>query len=176
MTILFFQYHIFLHLLNYFSTFYFVLQYSWLTKNAVIISGEKWRVSAIHIHVSNLPQTTLPSRLPHNTKQSSMYYIGGPCWLSILTIAMCSCPSQTLPFSHSFPWQPQGHYWTIPNWSVCVDSESAMDTFDWLFMVTYKLANWFQDLLKPWLELYEFPTYSLLPLLSQVSLFASWWW
>ena len=47
------------------------------------------------IHVSILPQTPFPSRLPHNIKQSSLYYTVGLCWLSILSIAVCTCPSQT---------------------------------------------------------------------------------
>ena len=38
----------------------------------------------------------LPShQLPHNPEQSSMGYTAGPCWLSILIIAVCTCPSQT---------------------------------------------------------------------------------
>ena len=37
----------------------------------------------IHIHVSILPQTPLPSRL-HNIEQSSMCYTVGTCWLYIL--------------------------------------------------------------------------------------------
>ena len=53
-------------------------------KNVVIVSGEQRRDSTIHIHVSILPQTPLPSRLPHNTEQSSMCYTVSPCWLSIL--------------------------------------------------------------------------------------------
>ena len=36
------------------------------------------------IYVSLLPQTSLPSRLLHNSEQSSMCYTVGPCWLSIL--------------------------------------------------------------------------------------------
>ena len=36
------------------------------------------------IHVSILPQTPLPSRLPHNPGQSSLCYPVGPCGLSIL--------------------------------------------------------------------------------------------
>ena len=56
--------------------------------NVVIVSGEQRRDSAIHIHVSVLPQTPLPSRLPHNTEQSSLCFTVGPCWLSILNIAM----------------------------------------------------------------------------------------
>ena len=49
----------------------------------------------IHIYVSILPQTFLPSRLPRNTEQISLCYTVGPCWLSILNIAVCSCVSQT---------------------------------------------------------------------------------
>ena len=37
----------------------------------LIVSGEQWRNSAIHVYVSILPQTPLPSRLPQNTEQSS---------------------------------------------------------------------------------------------------------
>ena len=39
--------------------------------NIVIVSGAQQSDSAIHIHVSILPQTPLPSRLPHNIEQSS---------------------------------------------------------------------------------------------------------
>ena len=39
---------------------------------AVRVSGEQQRDSAIYIHVSILPQIPLPSRLPHNTEQSSL--------------------------------------------------------------------------------------------------------
>lgn len=41
----------------------------------------------MHIHVAILPQTPLPSWLPHNNEQSSLCYTVGPCWLSILNIA-----------------------------------------------------------------------------------------
>ena len=37
-----------------------------LINNVVIVSDEQQRDSAINIHVSILPQTPLPSRLPHN--------------------------------------------------------------------------------------------------------------
>ena len=40
------------------------------------------------MHVSILPQTPLTSRLPHNIEQSSLCYRVGPCWLSILNIAV----------------------------------------------------------------------------------------
>ena len=78
-----------------FLTFYFVLGYSQITSNAVIVSGEQQRDSDIHVYVSLSPQTPLPSSLAHNTEQSSMRYTVGPCRLSILNIAVCTCPSQT---------------------------------------------------------------------------------
>ena len=34
----------------------------------------------VHMHVSTLPQTPLPSRLPPNIEQSPLCYTGGPCW------------------------------------------------------------------------------------------------
>ena len=53
------------------------------------------RDSDIRIHVSILPQTPLPSRLPHNIEQSSLCDTVGPCWLSILNAAVCTRPYQT---------------------------------------------------------------------------------
>ena len=47
------------------------------------------------MHVSILPQTPLPCRLPHSTEQRSLCYTGIPCCLSALKIAVCTCPSQT---------------------------------------------------------------------------------
>ena len=38
----------------------------------MIVSGGQGRDSALNIHVSILPQTSLPSRLPHNIEQSSL--------------------------------------------------------------------------------------------------------
>ena len=95
--------------LGFFLTFYFVLGYSQLTKNIVIVSAEQWRDSAIQIHISILPQTPLPSRLPHNIEQSSMCYTVGPCWFSILNTAVCTCPSQS-PQVSSPPIRPLGNH------------------------------------------------------------------
>ena len=53
-----------------------------LINNIVIVSGGQQRDSAIHIHVSILSQTPLPSRLPHNIEQSPLCHTVGPCWLS----------------------------------------------------------------------------------------------
>ena len=62
--------------------------------NVVIVSRKQWRDSVIQIHVSILPQTLIPSSLIHNIEQSSMRYAVGPCWLSILNIAVCAWHSQ----------------------------------------------------------------------------------
>ena len=47
--------------------------------NVVIVAGAHQSNSAVHTHVSVLPQTPLPSRLPHNIAQSSLCYTVGPC-------------------------------------------------------------------------------------------------
>ena len=64
-------------------------KYCWLFKNflfcigvypinnVVIVSDEQKRDSAIHIHVSILPQPPFLARLPHNIEQSSMSYTLG---------------------------------------------------------------------------------------------------
>ena len=73
----------------------------------VTISGEQRRDSAVHMHVSVLPQTPLPSRPAHHLEQSFLCYTVGPCWLSILNIAMCipmSIPSSlTIPSPQPSP-------------------------------------------------------------------------
>ena len=46
-----------LHNCHFLKTFYFVLEYSWLTNN-VIVSGEQWRDPAMHMRVSISPQTS----------------------------------------------------------------------------------------------------------------------
>ena len=56
------------------KTFNFVLGLSRLTNNVERQSGEQPRKSALHIHVSILPQTPLPPRLPHNIEQHFMCY------------------------------------------------------------------------------------------------------
>ena len=59
----------------------------------MVVSGGQQRDSAIHVSI--LPQTLLPSKLTHNIEQCSLSYTVGLCWLSILNIAVCTCPSQT---------------------------------------------------------------------------------
>ena len=51
----------------------FILYYS--INNIVIVSGGQQRDSAIHIHVSILPQAPLLSSLPHNIEQKELLLI-----------------------------------------------------------------------------------------------------
>ena len=59
------------------------------------VSREQQQDSAIHIHMFILPQTPLPSRLPHDIEQTSLGWPAGPCWFSMLNTAMCPRPSRT---------------------------------------------------------------------------------
>ena len=58
--------------------------------NVVIVLGEQQRDSTIHILVSFLPSNHLPSRLPHNIEENYLCSTVGPCWLPILSIAVCT--------------------------------------------------------------------------------------
>lgn len=52
----------------------------------------------MHTHVSLVPQTPLPSRLPHSIEQSALYWAAGPCWFSTLNKAGSLLP--TLPHTY----------------------------------------------------------------------------
>ena len=88
---------------------YFILECSQLT--LVIDSGEKQRDSALHIHVFIPIHVSKRPFLPgFHIEQNSMFYTIDLCWLSILNIAVCTCPSLT-PFQLSLPpILPPGNY------------------------------------------------------------------
>ena len=88
-----------------FKTFYFVLMYSQLPSNVVVVSSEQQRDSAIHIHVSILPKTSLPSRLSHNTEPSSMLYNRSLLVIHFKysSVSMSIPNSLTVPSPSSFP-------------------------------------------------------------------------
>ena len=73
--------------------------------NIVMVSGAQQSASGIHMHASIFPLTPLPSRLPHNIKQSSLGCTVGPCWLSILITAVCTHHPK-LP---NYPFLPSPH-------------------------------------------------------------------
>ena len=64
-----------------------------MINNVVLVSGVQQSDSVIHISV--LFQILIPFRLLQNTEQSSLCYTVRPCWLSILSIAVCTWQSQT---------------------------------------------------------------------------------
>ena len=66
-----------------------------MINNAVLVSVVQKSDSVAHTHVSVLFQTLFPFRLLHNIEQSSLRSTVCPCWLSILSIAVCTCWSQT---------------------------------------------------------------------------------
>ena len=48
-----------------------------------------------NIHVSVLFQILFPLKLLQNIEQSCLCFTTGPCWLSILNMAVCTCQFQT---------------------------------------------------------------------------------
>ena len=66
-----------------------------LIDNVVLLSAVQQSDSVIHIHVFILFQILFPFRLLHNIEQSSLYYTVGHCWLSILSMVVCTCQSHT---------------------------------------------------------------------------------
>ena len=83
-----------------FLKFYFILDrvgHDWsdlaaaaaeLINNVKIVSGIQQSDSVILIHGSILSQIFFPFRLLQNIEQSSQCYTVGPCWLSVLNIAV----------------------------------------------------------------------------------------
>ena len=64
----------------------------------MIVSGGQQRNSATQMQVSILPQTPLPSRLPHNIEQRSMYFLNTEKTNLLKEFQMCR---STLPLSES---------------------------------------------------------------------------
>ena len=64
-----------------------------MINNLVIVSGVRQSDSVTRIHVSILFKILFPSKPLLITEQSSLCYTVGPCWLSVLNIAVCTCQS-----------------------------------------------------------------------------------
>ena len=69
-----------------------------MINNVVIVSGVQQSDSVVHIHVSVLFKILFPFRLSH---KSSLCYTVGPCWLSILNIAVYGMSIERR------PWDPE---------------------------------------------------------------------
>ena len=66
------------------------------------VSGTQYSDSVIHyicmyIHIYILFQIIFHYSLLQDIEYRSLCYTVGPCWLSILNIAVCTCQSQTVP-------------------------------------------------------------------------------
>ena len=61
-----------------------------MINNVVLVSGVQPSDSVIRIHISIPFQILFPFRLLQSIEQSSLCYTVGPCWLSILNIAVCT--------------------------------------------------------------------------------------
>ena len=64
-----------------------------MINNVVLVSGVQQSDSVIHIHVSIPFPILFPFRLLQNTERSSLCCTIGACWLSVLSIAVGTCPS-----------------------------------------------------------------------------------
>ena len=64
----------------------------YLINSVMLVSGVQQSDSIIHIQVSILFQILFPFWLLQNIEQSSLCYTVGPCWLSILNIAVHTFP------------------------------------------------------------------------------------
>ena len=75
--------------------FFFLLNFLCCVANSQCCDSFSWTVKGLsHIYTCfHSPQGPLPARLPHNIEQSSTCYTLDPYWLSILNIAVCTCPS-----------------------------------------------------------------------------------
>ena len=66
------QYVYTIYIIYFFNFLDFIL-YCVIAVNIVIVSGEQRRNSTMHIHISILPQTPLPTSLLHIIEQSSIF-------------------------------------------------------------------------------------------------------
>ena len=79
----------------------------------MLVSGVEQSDSVMYIPVSIFFSNSFPIRLLQNIEQSSLCYTAGPCWLSVLNIAMCTCQLQD-----NVHFQPQ----PVMNAKMCVSS------------------------------------------------------
>ena len=61
-----------------------------MINDVVSVSGVQQSDSVTHIHVSIPFHILFPFRLLQNIEQSPLCYTIGPCWLSVLNIAVCN--------------------------------------------------------------------------------------
>ena len=74
------------------------------------VSGIQQSGSVIHIHVSILFQILFPFRLLQNVEQSSLCYMLGPCWLSVLNTT-CVRFVSLIYFDGNTGWEMENSIW-----------------------------------------------------------------
>ena len=62
--------------------------------NDAIVSGVQQSGPVTHTCVSVLFQILFPFRSSQNVEPPSLRWTAGPCWLSVLNTAVCTCPPQ----------------------------------------------------------------------------------
>jgi len=103
-------------LLLLFLKFIFKLILYWSVANKQCYDTFRWtakKLSHIYTYTDFLPQTPLPSRLPHSIEQSSLCYAISPFWLSILFISVAlglHCCAWV--FSSSGEWELLSSWYT----------------------------------------------------------------
>ena len=85
-----------------FLTFSFILAYNQLTM-LWWFQGHSRATQLYKYMCPFSPKLPSPLRLPHNTEQSSLCYTVGPCWLSILNMAVCTAPAAAAKLLQSCP-------------------------------------------------------------------------
>ena len=70
----------------------------WSVANQQCRDTFRWTAQGLSLTYTCIrsPPTLLPSRLPDNIEQNSLCSTTGPCWLSLLNIAVCTCPFRSL--------------------------------------------------------------------------------
>ena len=132
--------HFYLYIRIFFFNFWFDTGVE-LINNVALVSGVPQSDSVMHIPVSVLSQILFPFGLLHYIEQSSLCYTVGPCWLSVLNIAVCTCPPPT---THQ-------HLTLIENTDVI--SCSALRNFYFSVMIFYLMLTWKIQTLETFLEL-----------------------
>ena len=76
-----------------------------MINNAVLLSVVQKSDSVAHTLVSILFQNLFPFRLLHNIEQSSLHSTVCPCWLSILSIVVCTSEKGMATHSIILAWR-----------------------------------------------------------------------
>ena len=124
------------------KTFYFVLEFSQLTRKVVIVSGEQWRDLAIHIRVSILPQTpSHPGCIWHWAELPLLY--SRSLWVihfKYSSVYISIPNSLTIPSPHPFP---QKHKFILREFEKKVILEQI--TASWAFLKIKPAMSFFRS-------------------------------